>query len=106
MERLTNKSVLERMNKFPKDYTFSTEELIYKKLGKLEDNEEELDTNLTTLCEVLKHNECYDEENKDCHIVGVTKDEVILMPKAFPYGECEFTRPFTELNTTWYLNKR
>ena len=37
MKRLTLRKSLEWLDKLPEDYTFSTEELVYKKLGKLED---------------------------------------------------------------------
>lgn len=37
MRRFTSIWTLKQLDNLPKDYTFSTEELIYKKLGKLED---------------------------------------------------------------------
>lgn len=48
-ERLTNSVVLGIMNVFPKDYTLSKEELIYQKLSKLEDAEEEFNIDLIDL---------------------------------------------------------
>lgn len=36
MNRLTEEKVLKKLNNLPKDYVFSTEELIYLKLGQLE----------------------------------------------------------------------
>jgi len=105
MNRLTFK--VEQTPIYDCDYKANVEQkCLLDKLGQLEDIEEELGTDLITLCKILKHNECYDKENKDCHIVGVTIDKVILMPKSFPYGECEFTRPFTELNKTWFLTRK
>lgn len=56
MKRLTNYVVLGKMNnEFPKDYTFSTDGLIYKKLGELEDIEEELGIDLVILFKALKN---------------------------------------------------
>jgi hypothetical protein len=48
MQRLTNSVVLTKYV-FPKDYTLSTEELIYQKLSKLEDREEEFNIDLIAL---------------------------------------------------------
>lgn len=48
-ERLTNPVVLGIMNVFPKDYTLSKEELIYQKLSKLEDREQEFNIDLIDL---------------------------------------------------------
>lgn len=54
MNRLTNSVVLGKMNnEFPKDYTFSSEGLIYMKLGQLEDIEEELGIELVVLFKAL-----------------------------------------------------
>ena len=67
MERLTNKKSLENFNqmieKF-KDYIPSNTELIYNKLGKLEDIEEELDMPLDKAIDLLfksiEHSDFYD----------------------------------------------
>ena len=68
MKRLTDKKVLDEMSKLPKAYAFSTEELIYKKLGELENAEE--------LCEKIGNQPIYkkgpaniiykEDYSKDC----------------------------------------
>ena len=59
MNRLTNKKVLDEMSKFPKDYTFSSEELIYNKLGQYEDVDEELGIDYITFNKLRKANKIY-----------------------------------------------
>lgn len=101
MNRLTNKiGIAYEVEDFSNCYE------AIDKLGELEDIEEKYDIDLITLFDILEKEQCYDKENGACHIVGVARDGVILMPKAFPYGECEFTRPFTELNKTWFLTRK
>lgn len=75
------------------------------KLGEYEDIEEELGIELTTLFKILKANECYSKEDGECRIVGIDMNGVILMPKKFPFGECEFTVPFAEFGKTWALTR-
>lgn len=53
MERLTYPVKLKRINKFPIDW-LSPEELIYRKLGQLEDIEEKIGCPLKVLLQVFK----------------------------------------------------
>ncbi len=98
MNRLTNKKVLDEMSKFPKDYTFSSEELIYIKLGHYEDIEE--------LCEKINDQQffyktlvtgkavkvrfdnsfiiLYDFKNKRIHIINYKQDYVLFIEQ---YGK-------------------
>lgn len=75
------------------------------KLGQLEDIEDELGVDLITLFKYLKAYYCFTKEHGNCYVIGVSKDGVILMPKAFPYGECEFTEDFKNYGKTWSLTK-
>lgn len=102
--RYTKKTKL--FNGYTRDFAISyvIDKMTYK-LGQLEDIEDELGIDLITLFKILEAEECYFEEDGQCFIVGVNKNGVILMPKKFPYGECEHTVPFKELGKTWALTK-
>lgn len=82
-----------------------SEYTVWQKLGQLEDIEDELGIDLIALFKILKTKECYSKEDGECLIMGINKNGVILMPKKFPFGECEFTAPFAELGKTWALTK-
>ena len=53
MNRLTSKNSLYFLDKLSKNYTFSTEELIYKKLGEREDIEERFGVDLPIIFKAI-----------------------------------------------------
>ena len=67
--------------------------------------EEELGIDLLTLFKYLKSYDCCTKEKGDCHVVGIASHGIILMPKAFPFGECEFIEDFKDYGKTWALTK-
>ena len=79
--------------------------LAIDKLGQLEDIEDKIKIDLITVFKWLDAEECYHKEVGNCYIVGISKNEIILLPKAFPYGDCKFTEPFEKYGKTWALTK-
>lgn len=78
---------------------------VYNKLSQLEDIEEELGIDLITLFSILREKECFVKNSGVCYIMGFSLSGLILMPKAFPYGECEYHVPLKDYGRTWALTK-
>ncbi len=97
MKRLTLKRSLEWLDSLPEDYTFSTEELVYKKLGKLED--------IADLCEKITKlpiyknglNKIYEED-----YTSLSTAYNFLTNNIEVYGyECEDTLPVDKYGIDW-----
>lgn len=102
MNRLTNKAILEKMNNFPKDYIFSTEELIYMKLGQIEDTEEKLGIDFITLYKAFENDIRVFDDGKP-----YTAWVDLIYSKGIPYGfKCKVSDHcvyFKDFGKTWTL---
>ena len=81
------------------------EKQAFKKLEEFETIEEELGIDLPTLMKYLNAKSCFTKEDGECYIVGINKKEIILLPRAFPYGECETAETFEDYGKTWAVTK-
>ncbi len=90
-------------------YKFATGKAI-EKLGQYEDADEKLETDFPTYIKYIDSEKAFVKEDngdiEECYVIGGTLDSIILMPVAFPYGECEFTRKFQEYGTKWALDRK
>lgn len=77
----------------------------YNKLVKIEDIEDKFGIEFVTLFNILSEKECYDKEYGVCFVMGFGLSGFILMPKSFPYGECEFTRSIKDYGKTFARTK-
>ena len=79
------------------------EMLEYKKI------EEKLGIDLSTYFKYVGSEKAFVKEDngtiEECYVIGGTLDSIILMPVAFPYGECEMKREFKDYGSKWALNK-
>ena len=107
MNRLTNKKVLDEMSKFPKDYTFSSEELIYNKLGQYEDVDEELGIDYITFNKLRKANKIYylNDNNEIMEVEVYSIDLINCCLSAMIISPYINVWSFKEYGKTWALTR-
>lgn len=110
MSRLTDKRTLDNLKaiKNINHYVASKEELIYEKLGKLEDLEEKYDLPLDVLVTLLDHYQYYDEDGhqKIIHSLDMYHKQIVIKKYENDddiYGYYEYLN-FKDYKKTWWIN--
>ena len=71
--------------------------------------EEKLETDIATYFKYVGSEKAfvkeYDGTIQEYYVIGGTLYSIILMPMAFPYGECEIKRQFKDYGKTWALTR-
>ena len=91
------------------NYGRISDDMLYNKLGKLEDIEEELGIDLITLFKALKNGFYYKKENKNI-IEHISKDDLLLSSGAIHFAGkglifASLFLPFKDYGKTWALTK-
>lgn len=109
MSRLTEKKFLDNfkaIKNISPNFVASKEELMYEKLGKLEDLEEQIGCPLEVVFKALK-NGIYVEEGtfEKYDVRGIELRGLSVISKICSYGECDFTCYYTDYKKIWWLKE-
>ena len=83
---------------------------ILNEMLKYKEIEEKLEIDVPTYFKYVGSEKAFVKEDngtiEECYVIGGTLDSIILMPVAFPFGECEFTRKFKDYGIVWALDRK